>query len=257
MNTRSLLCALFSLFLSTCAFTQKERRFTHQDLGWFRLYHHTNFGTQWLWRCEVEERSFIFPQAQHQFMVRNHLSHNLGSGWSAALGFTYFIQTLPQDPDAITSYSRPELRPQQELAHRRQLSGRFSLSQRYWLEERLQQNIDADGQRHAGYQFSLRFRYLLQGQLTLISRPTSKGRLHLNVFDEAFFNLGETGPTPFSLNLLGASLSYGLTPALGLEVGYINWFQPRNIAGAYYQRDIVRVTVHHYWKVRRKGAGDF
>ena len=250
MNIRSLLCAFLLLLFYTTARTQSEKLITHQHLGWFRLYNHFNLGESWQWRCEIEERSFVFPQAQHQFMARNHISRKLGSGWSAALGFTYFIQTLPQDPESMAPYPRPEIRPQQELAFRRQVSRRLSLSHRSWLEERLQHNIGTNGELQPGYQFSLRFRYLLKGQLTLLPRPTRKGRLDLQAFDEVFLNLGTTAPTPLHLNLLGVSLSYGLTPNLALEAGYINWLQPRSLAGTYYQRDIFRLTVHHYMSAR-------
>ena len=235
------------MLISGSVQAQSGKKIIHQHLIGYRLYHHLTFAKNWEWGLEIDERRYIFPDAQYQFVVRNHIQRTLPDGWTAGLGFTYFLQTLPQDPEVEDTYVRPELRPHQELKFKHKMKEHFSLSHRYRLEERFIRQADEHGNLQEGYDFNFRFRYQLQAEVGLIKKETRKGALGLKVFDEIHLNFGkQIIRNTFDQNRIGGSLTYGLTKNIELEGGYFNWFQQRISGDEYYNRNIIRFTLHHY-----------
>jgi hypothetical protein len=115
------------------------------------------------------------------------------------------------------------------------------------LEERFFRQVDEHGNLLEGYDFNFRFRYQLQAEVGLINKETKKGALSLKVFDEIHLNFGkQIVRNTFDQNRIGGSLAYGLTKNIELEGGYFNWFQQRSSGDEYYNRNIIRFTLHHY-----------
>lgn len=230
---------------------QNSKEITRQNLAWTRYYNHVSIGNKWEWLLEVENRRYIFPSAQHQFVVRNQVVYKLTDNWSFAQGFTFFRQTFPQDPDATDYYVRPELRPQQEIIYKNKFSDKFSLQHRYRLDERFFRHTDESGNLEKGYDFNFRARYQLLLRYDLIKKETKKNALAITAFDEIQFNFGkEIVNNSFDQNRFGGALIYGISKSTEIETSYMKWFQQRSSGYEYYSRNIYRITLHQYFTIK-------
>lgn len=69
--------------------------------------------------------------------------------------------------------------------------------------------------------------------------------MKLKAFDEILLNMGrKVVQNVFDQNRYGASIQYMPFDKLGFEVGYINWFQQQNSGVDFYNRHIIRLTIH-------------
>lgn len=233
---KSLLICLVILFTALCskdALAQKNVE--TQELLWTRFALEAKLSENYQIHQELEERTYWFPWRQHQFLSRTYLRRELGKGWNAGLGFTYFLQALPNDPEITEYTSRTELRPQLEIAYRQKLSEKLELHHRYWSEFRFFEKPDNTfeyGNNRTRYKLELR--YSLTPEITL------------KAFDELHINLGNTiVQNVFNQNRYGGSLLYMLKDNFGVELGYFNWFQQQESGVDFYNRHIVRFTVRY------------
>lgn len=233
MIYRIFLIALISLIFCEQATAQKEVE--TQSLLWTRYQLKADLSEKYRVRQEVERRTYWSTWQQHQLVARTFLERRLGKGWNTGVGFTYFRQTLPHKPDAEAYTIRTELRPQLELAYRHSLSDKVSIHHRYWSEFRIFE------QPEGGFEYgNNRSRYKVELQYKL--RPN----VSLAAFEEIHLNIGRNiVNNVFDQNRYGGSMRYDPVPALGLEFGYINWFQQRASGFEFYNRHIVRFTLHH------------
>lgn len=206
-----------------------------QHLLWTRYYLKIKLNDNYLINQELEERTYWFPWRQHQFFFRTLLERTLGKGWNAGIGFAYFEQSLPQDPTIKDYSNQSELRPQLELAYKQPISEEFILHHRYWSDFRFFEQPNGSfkyGNNRTRYKLELRY------------APTEK--LTLKAFDEIHINIGgQIVQNTFDQNRYGASVQYMPIENFGFELGYINWFQQRISGMDFYNRHIVRLTIHH------------
>ena len=243
---RHLLFLFFLLLPISSVFAQKQVE--RQELAWLRYSLKLNLDPNWIIRQEVENRFFADPQRQHQFLSRTHLQRNLGNGWQTALGFTYFVQTLPQDPNARFEIDRIELRPQFELQHKNALTPRFSLVNRYWAEFRWFEQNPGEGDFEYG---NARIRYKLEAVLKLNKTFTLKAHdeIHINVGRDILLNM-------FDQNRFSGAISAALPAGFGLELAYIYWYQQRASGVDFFSRHIGRLTLTHSFNLKRKSILD-
>jgi hypothetical protein len=195
----------------------------------------------------VQERRFINPDAQHQILARTHLHYKLGNGWDASAGFTYFLQS-PHDPHSTSSLVIPELRPHIEFNYK-QGGNYFQIHHRYRAEWRFFHNV-VDDELTEGYWDYFRFRYRLGMDIVLKKNTAGNDIWKLKVSDEIMFNAGSAiVKNTFDQNRIYAGIYFQAAPSLGLELGYMNWFQQRSSGNQYYQRDIIRFAIHHRIKL--------
>lgn len=206
----------------------------NQSLLWTRIQLKLTMNETYQLSQELEERAYWFPWRQHQFLTRSLVSRKLNYGWKTGVGFTYFLQSLPHDPLIHQIENRTELRPQIEFKYQQSFSKNFQLEHRYWNEFRFFEKPNGE------YSFeNIRSRYKLEFTYQAISK------LSLKAFDEIFINIGNRILTNvFDQNRYGGSLNYSPNPKLGFEIGYINWFQQRQTGVDFYNRHIIRLTVH-------------
>src|SRR5690606_26882686 len=124
---------LFGLF-STSVKAQKSVETQH--LLWTRYYIKLKLNENYQIRQEIEERTYWFPWRQHQFVVRTFAERELGKGWHAGIGFTYFLQSHPHKPEITSFENITELRPQLELGYEQSITDKIILNHRYWSEFR-------------------------------------------------------------------------------------------------------------------------
>ncbi|MBK8471056.1 MAG: DUF2490 domain-containing protein [Sphingobacteriales bacterium] len=121
------------LIVCLCAHTISawaQKNITNQSVVWYGYTLTLQLSDRWYWQNEIQERHYINPTAQHQFLVRSHLHRLLGnSGWEASAGICAFWQS-PNDPNATNRLKIPELRPHIEFIYKQKLA-RFALDHRY------------------------------------------------------------------------------------------------------------------------------
>lgn len=219
-----------------------QKNVEKQNLLWTRYLLKVKVSEQYLFRQEVEERTYWFPWRQHQLVVRSLMERKLGKGWNIGGGFTYFLHSLPNTPEAEVIQKKLELRPQLEVIYQQTLSPKLSLQHRYWYEWRFYQK-EPKGFEH----LSNRIRYRMEFSYT----PHPK--ITLKAFDEIHLHLASKVTTNvFDQNRVGGSLIFMPQPNFGLELGYLNWFQQKPAGKDFFSRDITRITLHHTLNFAKK-----
>lgn len=226
------------LLVAVCSFSnnlEAQKNVETQRLLWTGYSLKFKINDRYQIRQELEERFYYSPVRQHQFVCRSLAERQIGTDWNVGLGITYMIQSLPHDPDVADYYNQSELRPQLEIAYKQKLSKKISLNHRYWTEFRFFE------QEHGSFDYKTnRTRYKLEIRYTPVTQVT------LKAFDEIHFNLGsEIVQNVFDQNRYGASVQYMPLENLGFEVGYLNWFQQQKSGIDFYNRHIIRLTLHH------------
>lgn len=225
-----------------CRAQATNKRITHQQLLWFAYFARVDMGPKWYLVAEIQERRFMFPDKQHQFVTRAHFHRKFAEGWDFSAGFTYFLQS-PQDPRSRSTLVMPELRPHIQVDGRSKLHPKVELTHRYRAERRFFRNVENDALAE-GYAGSYRVRYRLALQYTLWEREERKLRAILS--DEIHFNFGSRiVNNSFDQNRIYAGLGFAFNKQLAIGLGYLNWFQQRTSGVYYYDRDIVRFSVEH------------
>ncbi|HZH70646.1 MAG TPA: DUF2490 domain-containing protein [Flavobacteriaceae bacterium] len=225
----ALLLGLFSTSVNA------QKNVDTQQLLWTRYYLKLKLNDNYQIRQEIEERAYWFPWRQHQFVSRTFAEGKLGKGWNAGIGFTYFLQSLPHDPEITDFTNQLELRPQLEIAYKQTISEKVILHHRYWSEFRFFEQPNGSfeyGNNRTRYKIEIRY------------SPIDK--LILKAFDEIHINIGsKIVQNVFDQNRYGASVQYMPYENLGFELGYFNWYQQRKSGVDFYNRHIVRFTIHH------------
>lgn len=240
MNPHRYVISLISL-LSSVSLQAQEKRITEQDLVWYGYFNTLEVNKNTFVITELDERRFLKPHKQHQFLIRTHLHFRLRNNWNISGGFTYFLQS-PHDPSSITNLVIPELRPHLQFDYKQELNNRIQVNHRYRTELRFFRNTK-DDHLVSGYNSNWRIRYRIGADFLLID---SNHPLKLKVSDEIHINVGgRIINNIFDQNRIYAALNYEISPALSIEVGYIYWLQQRASGKDFFSRDIVRFALQH------------
>lgn len=224
---------------------QAQKQITHQSGYWARYYGKAKLDKKWELDLELEDRRFFKDNRQLNYVLpRLTALYELGEGWTAGVGFTYYLSANPADQNAPVGVTVPELRPHQELDYKQKI-GKFGISHRFKFEERFVHKSNAT-ELLDGYTFSGRFRYQLQLSYPLISSGSEAGSLVAKAADEILLNTGHSiVANTFDQNRIYFGLNYGLSKQFQVELGYLNWFQERSSGTQYYDRNIARLTIYH------------
>ncbi len=207
----------------------------HQNLYWIRYYNILNFNPKWSLHTEADTRHFFSNSAQHVLIFHSRLVYKPNNQWAFGGALTYSLQR-PQLPDTKPRPTTPEFRVWQEAGYTWPLSARVALNGRTRTEERFISNHPGrfDGDNH----FVFRHRY--RAQLSYILRERN---LTFRASDEAFLNTFHQNL--FDQNRVYLSVEKRFTPALAVELGYMNVRQLGRDALRLYHRDNVRFTLMH------------
>ena len=219
------------MLLSMNLFAQKQ--VDKQALFWVR--YDVQLKTQnYKWQQEIEERVYTNLR-QHQLLIRTSVHKSLRPGISGNIGFCYFEQTTPQDPDTSLHIKRQELRPHVTFNLKNTMSDNWSFEQRLMNELRFFEQ----GNNNFPYG-NFRLRYQLQSNHKLGEK------WGLSLFNEVMFNIGSTVIfNSFDQNRLGAFFRYKPNKSLALDLGCFNWYQQLPTGSDYVSRTIFRFTLHH------------
>lgn len=223
-------------------FTKAQKNVENQDLLWLRYALKMKINDRYQINTEIEERTYHSPWRQHQLVSRATLERKLEKDWSVNVGFTYFVQSLPHDPEVADYHNQIELRPHLGFGYQQKISEKFSVNHRIKSEFRFFE------QENGRFEYgNNRTRYMLNVQYRFLPKFT------LSAFDEIHLNIGKKiVKNVFDQNRIGGSIMYFPIPNLGFELGYLNWFQQRTSGVDFYNRDIIRFTVHQNINLKKK-----
>lgn len=209
----------------------------HQELLWVGYNLQTKINQKYAIKQEFEYRAYWFPWRQHVFLSRAQLERKIFTNIDLAIGFTYFLQSMPNDPLIKDFENKAELRPQLNVTLHQKLSEKWKLLHRYQTEFRFlenQENLIKYSTNRSRYKFEVN--YLLNEQIKI------------KAYDEILLNINQQKNNIFDQNRIGLGVQYKPKENYALEIGYINWFQPINSTTEYYNRHIIRITLLHYLK---------
>ncbi|MDD3875632.1 MAG: DUF2490 domain-containing protein [Bacteroidales bacterium] len=240
---RRLLIIGFYLIATNLIYAQKN--ITHQELIWYGYFTTFKINEKWYFQNEFQERHYINPISQHQFLIRSHIHRFFEeSGWESSLGMCFFLQN-PNDPNATTKLTVPELRPHIEFGYKQKLE-KVTFDHRYRVEARFFHNTNTTRtELEDGFKFgNFRFRYRIQATVPLF-KVAEKKYFKFKISDEIHLNAGNNiSKNVFEQNRIYTGLSIDVLSNLAFDVGYLNWFQQRS-NGDFYNRNILRFTVYH------------
>ncbi len=224
---------LFVLLISGIKNTYSQKHVETQNVLWTRYYLKVKLNDNYQIKEEIDTRKYLFPWRQNQFLTRTLIERKLTPNWSISTGMAYSQVATPNDPDSPITDNISELRPLIELTYNQKLSSKFILNHRYWSEFRFFEQPDDT------FDFSTcRMRYKLE----LNYAPNTK--ITFKAFDEIFLNIGGQATNLFDQNRYGLSAQYMPLKNLGFELGYLNWYQKRASGIDFYNRHLVRLTIH-------------
>ena len=190
---------------------------------------------------EIDARTYWFHWRQNQFLNRTLVERKLTNKCNTALGIAYSQISIPNDPTVIAVDKIAEIRPQLEVIYNHKLAPQFSLNHPYWSELRFFKQTDGS------FDFTTcRMRYKLE--LNYTPSPI----LTLKAFNELFLNAGGHTTNHFDQNRYGTSIQCMPLKTLGFELGYLNWYQNRGSGDAFYNRHMVRFTIHQTLQLKKQ-----
>ncbi|OCB75159.1 DUF2490 domain-containing protein [Flavobacterium crassostreae] len=232
---------LFSLGLNA----QTHKNVDKQSLVWMRYYNQLELNKKWSVHTEMDNRVFINPIVQNAFVGRVQARSKITDKLELGAGFV-FSSVATQNPEAKTGFSIPEYRLQQDAILKQPL-GNLNLTHRYRIEERFIAN-SSKLELEDGTTFYLRFRYQIQADYAFWKKE--KQYLKAILSDEIMLNGGnKIIKSSFDQNRVYAAVQWGLSPAVALELGYLNSFQERANGVDYFNRDILRMSFIHKIKI--------
>ena len=232
-----------------------QKKVQHQNLIWLVYNNQMQFSSKWFLITEIQERNFIQPYAQHQFVIKTHLHRVFLKNFDLGIGFCYFLQDY-NDPESTDKLTIPELRPQFEI-NNKQAFKYFNIDQRARLEFRFYHNLNSTGHLlEPGYSFgNYRFRYQFMLTIPLYKFKANQS-LKLKLGDELFLNAGKKiTKNIFDQNRISAAINIDLLPTLSFEIGYINWYQQRNSGVDFFNRNIIRFGINQKIIFNKKRNG--
>lgn len=235
--------AILALCMLAFNSTNAQKSVLQQQQLWYACYNTLVFNKQWQLLTDVQERHFINPTQQHQFLMRTHLHYRTPNGWSIGAGGSLFIvgNAIPRNGKNLMV---PELRPHIEFNHKTQ-SGLLGISHRYRFEARFFHNTTGS-ELAEGYTFgNFRARYRLGVEWPVKFASNTGLPLKLKLADEVHLNFGgNITYNTFDQNRIYLGLACDFLPdVLTLETGYLNWFQQRAAGNTYFMRHIFYVSV--------------
>jgi hypothetical protein len=209
-----------SLFLTVNLAAQT----THQTAYWIRLYAKVKLDSNWTWITEADERRFILPDKQLQFIAHTHIHRKISKNTEGSLGVSF--SSVRQGLIDVKEY-----RLFQEFYLYQNLTPKLRLAHRLRTEQRWFENVNK-GEIISGFNFKFRYRYRPQLELKL----NKKWSLKTNA--EIMYH--QTGYDQFRFF---TAAEYRFNPLFSMEMGYLKVNQKRS-TGGFYDRDNLRTTFY-------------
>jgi hypothetical protein len=188
---------------------------THQQAYWIRLHLRGELPKKWSWHFQLDERRFIRPDRQMQFISHAQMYRKWGERTETSAGGSYSVVN-----------ALPEWRLFQELHYTLPMGPRWRLRGRFRTEQRwLQQPSEA---------WRWRFRWRIRGELNC--KMAEKWLLRLS--EEAMWHTDG-----FDQNRIYAAVERTFSRRVSVEIGFLKLCQ-KQAGRDWFERDILRSTFY-------------
>lgn len=220
-----------------------QKNVQHQEQIWHGVYVNLPINKRLQIGSEIQERHFVLPFKQQQFLIRNQVFYNVSKDAKVIFGSSHFKHG-PSSPSAKNGLTIPEWRLELGCSNR-QVFKHFVVQHRYRWESRFYKHVD-NNQLSKQYIFShFRFRYQLGIDVPLI-KSDDLPFLSLKLREEIMFNIGESILyNVFDQNRLSMGLYVLLNKHLGLETTYLNLYQQQAKGRDFINRNILRFSFYY------------
>lgn len=210
-----------------------------QNLIWTRYFLKIMFNEKSFVSQEVDERLFISPLRQSQYLFRAMYQRDIGRRFASSFGFAYFNSSSPSIPTLQEQDKIYEIRPIIGINFNHEISENLVLSHRFLNEWRFFENNF-----HEPAFSTSRNRYKIECKM-LVSDKVS-----FNFYDEIFLNLGNNPNSHFDQNRIWLGMNIQPNPIISFELGYLNSYQSTNTINEFYNRNNIRFTFYHHLNLR-------
>lgn len=240
---------MFALLSLSYLAQAQNTQITHQSLYWIKANAHFKVTDTWSLGAELEERRFMNPGAQHQVLGTVSATYGpTGKPWKLGAAFCAFFQS-PNDPESSNDLIRPEWRPLQYFQIS-QGNKWIKFNQRLQLEERWLHNFSGNSLTE-GYWFSLRFRYRMGVDITLL-RKGDATKLKWYVALEPHLQAGrQVSQQVFDQLRTTTGLVYSPLKDMSISLGYLHWYQQLG-REAFVSRHILTTGIAYTFDLRKK-----
>jgi hypothetical protein len=222
-----------------------ERRTADQAHAWFTYAgeHPLRRGSPTALHLEAQVRRSELGLEWQQLLLRAGITRALGGGVRAGAGYghitTHSYGELPSAADF------PEHRAWQQLSLGHGV-GRAAMAHRYRLEQRwvgITGSDAADPERVTEWRYTNRARYMARG--TLPVRREVRGAPYLFAANEVFVSFGENVQmNRMDQNRLMLGVGRPLSPALRVELGYLNQYVVKGNGRDFERNHTVQITLY-------------
>jgi hypothetical protein len=228
---------LFTLLFAGLAATAQEK-VHHQTLHWLYYQNQLSFSEHVYWVNILENRRFIHPDAQNQFIVHSRLHYRKGK-WDFGAGFAV-SSIYNQLPEVKSNNVATEIRPVAEVNHDQPV-GKISIQNRIRFDNRFLEANNAQSVFDTSM-FVLRFRYRLQAKIPVLKNKEGKSILILRLANEIMLNHKEN---LFDQNRFHVAFDYVVNKHFTIDAGYIYIYQQRFNRDEFYSRNVIRIGIQH------------
>jgi hypothetical protein len=217
MKNVLLLCCLL-------AATHVTAQVTHQQAYWVRLFAKVKLDSNWTWQLEADERRFILPDKQLQFIAHTHIHRKIGKVMEGSLGTSF--SAVRQGLIDVKEY-----RLFQEVYFFQRLTSKLRLAHRLRSEQRWFENVEK-GAIANGFNKKYRYRYRPQLEFKFNKawsfKTSAELMYHTTGYDQFRFYM---------------SAEHRFNKGFSMEMGYLKVHQQR-ASGGFYDRDNLRTTFY-------------
>ena len=227
-----------------------QKTVTSQGLVWYYYVQNLKINDRFSVQSDIQERHFIGPAKQSQFIVRSNFKTLIASNWDVGVGLAFSLSNT--DPTVAYSLETPEIRPHIEFNNKQKLKHVF-ISHRYRLETRVYHNTSGRDLAK-GFSFgNMRFRYQFGVDFLLNKPKDEKNAWKLRLADEVMLNFGsKIKYNLFDQNRAYVTLQYAPIQVVAFEIGYLHLFQQRAAGDKYFSRHILRLGIVNNINIKSK-----
>lgn len=209
----------------------------HQTLHWIYYSNQLYFSPKVYWVNNVDNRRFINPDQENQFIFHSRL-HYKNKKWDFAGGIT-LSSIYTQIPENGSDHIATEFRPVLEATHEQPI-GKIFLQNRVRLDNRFLEPSTQESILDTAI-YVLRFRYRIQVRMPLLVENNNTV-LQLRLSDEIMLNHKEN---LFDQNRIYGTFDWNINKNFTLEAGYIYIYQQRFGRDEFYSRNVIRLGLQH------------
>jgi len=209
---------------------------------WIKYQNQLWFTDKLYWTNEFDNRRFIAPDAESQYIMHTHL-HYKRNRWDYAVGlsmswaYSVFAKSPIQHPTT-------EVRPFVETAYEQPFKG-WSLQHKIRIDNRFIEEDKYDAFAGNNY-YVMRIRYRLQARIPVLKDENNKAKCILKFADEIMLN---NKMNTFDQNRIYAIAEIPFSSKWGIEAGYIYIYQQRLGKDEFLNRHVLRFSLLHKIKL--------